>query len=467
MSWLAPGAWLGLLLVGVPIAIHLLSRKPPRVMTFPTLRFLRASDLRPTRRSEISDWPLLLLRMAILALACAALAQPLFSIASKTAASEPASTIVVVDTGIWMPGLDANNAAAQDNPAITDVSSGLANSERSTSHTLFTSTANLEDAIGSAVNWLRTRPAPRHLVLQSAFPTSAVDSVSFARLPSDIKLSLEVTEPRSAASSVPQTANASLATGADNQETWARDTIHWLTDLDEQSANAVVRAVYESGGAVVEVHSAGNTTDSIIRNSNGSWLLSARDVSVPGHTADSSSSGNSSESQHVVSRLVWVGRAQEPRALTAQEWIGPAARSTEPQNNVQLLTPLLFDAAGNTAVEGLVLNGQPVLISRLPERPTLLTALLLAFSDNPYAHAVRRLDGIDSTRVDAATLKQWETLPAGSALGAGLTDNLHSGVTQARWLWLAVLILLGVEWKMRRHSPGTKASSATTGSTEA
>ena len=465
MSWLAPGAWLGLLLVGVPIAIHLLSRKPPRVMTFPTLRFLRASDLRPTRRSEISDWPLLLLRMAILTLACAALAQPLFTFADKTLASESASTIVVVDTGLWMPGVDANNAAVPGNPAITDASDSPANSERSTSHTLFTSTTNLENAIGSAVNWLRTRPAPRHLVLRSAFPTSAVDSVSFARLPSDIKLSLEATEPRSAAAFGSQTVNTSPAPRANDQEAWARDTIHWLTGLDEQSANDVVRAVYAGGGAVVKVHIAGNNTDSIIRSSKGSWLLSTRDVNVPGYAADGSGSG--SESQHVISRLVSVGTAPEPRALTAQEWIGPAAGSTEPQNKGQSLIPLLFDAAGNTAVEGLVLNGDPVLISRLPERPTLLTALLLAFSDNSYAHAVRRLDGIDSTRADTATLRQWETLPAGPAIGVGLTDNLHSGATQARWLWLAVLILLGLEWRMRQRSPDIKASSATSGSTRA
>src|ERR1043166_6684007 len=77
MIWLNPWAWAGLVALALPIAIHLLGRGHARVHKFPTLRFLEASRLLPTRRTRVRDLLLLAVRIGILAAAVAALAQPL------------------------------------------------------------------------------------------------------------------------------------------------------------------------------------------------------------------------------------------------------------------------------------------------------------------------------------------------------------------------------------------------------
>src|SRR3954469_4516421 len=83
-----PLVLLGLLAVGVPVLIHLLSRHPAAVLRFPTLRFLPASRLMPTRRTRIDDLLLLLVRSLVIAFAALALARPYFQTASRRAMSE-------------------------------------------------------------------------------------------------------------------------------------------------------------------------------------------------------------------------------------------------------------------------------------------------------------------------------------------------------------------------------------------
>lgn len=74
--WLSPLAWLGLAALVLPLLIHLLTRHQTRLVPFPTLRFLRATRLAALRRRALHDWPLLLVRMAIIAAGVAALAGP-------------------------------------------------------------------------------------------------------------------------------------------------------------------------------------------------------------------------------------------------------------------------------------------------------------------------------------------------------------------------------------------------------
>ncbi len=76
MPFLYPIYLLGTLFAGIPIIIHLTHRRRAPKVLFPTLRFLRASKERTSRRQRIQDLLLLMLRVLLFVLLALALAQP-------------------------------------------------------------------------------------------------------------------------------------------------------------------------------------------------------------------------------------------------------------------------------------------------------------------------------------------------------------------------------------------------------
>jgi hypothetical protein len=80
--WLNPAAWIGLLALAGPIAIHILVQRKAERLPFPSLRFLQQGRLASIRRHVLEDVLLLAIRVAIVVAAVAALAGPL--IVSRT-----------------------------------------------------------------------------------------------------------------------------------------------------------------------------------------------------------------------------------------------------------------------------------------------------------------------------------------------------------------------------------------------
>src|SRR5580765_3925255 len=78
MSFLTPLFLLGLAGLAVPVIIHLIQRERKNVVQFPSLMFLQRIPYQSVQRRRIRNWPLLLLRLAALALIVAAFARPFF-----------------------------------------------------------------------------------------------------------------------------------------------------------------------------------------------------------------------------------------------------------------------------------------------------------------------------------------------------------------------------------------------------
>jgi hypothetical protein len=89
----------GLVLIGLPVLIHLIMRQRPRQLSFPAFRFLRQQHRINQRKLRLQHLLLLLLRMALIAALCLALARPRLRSASLAlGAEQPIAAVLVVDT---------------------------------------------------------------------------------------------------------------------------------------------------------------------------------------------------------------------------------------------------------------------------------------------------------------------------------------------------------------------------------
>ena len=118
MVWLVPGAFAALLLLGGPIAVHLLARRNARRLTFPATHFIRATQAAAVTLRRPSDIGLLLLRLAIVAIAVLAAAGPLVLTPWRTATwNARVSRAVVLDTSRSMVSADVPGRLADQEAA--------------------------------------------------------------------------------------------------------------------------------------------------------------------------------------------------------------------------------------------------------------------------------------------------------------------------------------------------------------
>src|SRR5215210_3451721 len=96
MSFLTPLFLLGLAGLAVPVIIHLIQRERKNVVQFPSLMFLQRIPYQSVRRRRIRNWPLLLLRLAALALIVAAFGRPFLRRPALAAAAAGGAREVVV-----------------------------------------------------------------------------------------------------------------------------------------------------------------------------------------------------------------------------------------------------------------------------------------------------------------------------------------------------------------------------------
>ena len=101
MPFLYPIYLLGTIFAGIPIIIHMIHRRRAPKVLFPTLRFLRASNERTSRRQRIQDLFLLLLRVLLFILLALALAQPFLG-SSRWGFGQRIHAVIVLDNSYSM-----------------------------------------------------------------------------------------------------------------------------------------------------------------------------------------------------------------------------------------------------------------------------------------------------------------------------------------------------------------------------
>lgn len=181
IAWLQASALWALPLAALPLVIHLLRRRQAERVVFPSVRFVPSSQAASVRLRAPSDHALLVLRtLAVLAVVIAA-AQPLWVTAARRDAWDARiARAVVVDTSASMragsAADEARDAAARESQA--------AFVERFES-------AALRDAIRRASAWLSdAAPARREIVVLSDFQLGAFSESLLAGVPADTGIRL-------------------------------------------------------------------------------------------------------------------------------------------------------------------------------------------------------------------------------------------------------------------------------------
>jgi len=104
MAFLAPLFFVALATAAIPILIHLTQRERKQIIEFPSLMFLQRIPYQSVRRRRIRDWPLLMMRLAALALIVLAFSRPFLKRSPVVLASSmgPREVVVLLDRSYSM-----------------------------------------------------------------------------------------------------------------------------------------------------------------------------------------------------------------------------------------------------------------------------------------------------------------------------------------------------------------------------
>jgi hypothetical protein len=100
-----PALWIGAIALGIPVLIHLLTRRTPKDMVFPTLKFIRMAKANQSNIHKLRHLLLLLLRTALFLFILLAFLKPIITESSDLTSQNPdagISAIVLVDASASM-----------------------------------------------------------------------------------------------------------------------------------------------------------------------------------------------------------------------------------------------------------------------------------------------------------------------------------------------------------------------------
>jgi hypothetical protein len=409
MIWLAPLAWLGLAAVAVPIAVHLIGRRRPTLLPFPTLRFLPETRLAVRPRRRIQDPGLLALRVAIVVAAAAALAGPLLLSGHRGGTPRPVTRAIVVDASASMsrPTPDGRSAAVEARARAQRLAAESPQSR-------VIDAARLEGGLDDAIGWLELQGGRREIVLISDFQAGGLDASDVGRVPAEYGVRIE---------RVPVAPRGRVEAGAVRLD---EATLDVTLDLDAAATAVSWTRRAADAPPPIEIDAAGPPPAA-------SWAAIQRAAAAGGIPAGAPA------------RKIIVTTAPPPESPS------PPA-------------PWMFDVL---AASHRVLNDDDRSRVRfaMPSASTLVTSMDPSTDALTAARLVRALAdaAVERTQLpelEPATLadsdtQSWTREPGTTAGARPGTDE-----SDARWLWAVVLILLGVETLVRRRGSPAEPSAA-------
>jgi hypothetical protein len=424
MAWLNPAALWALALVAGPIVVHLLRRRRAPRVQFPSLRFIRPSPATSVRLRPPADWLLLLLRCATVALASCAIAQPLLLTPSRLAAwNARFARAAVVDTSESMRAVGAAGASAE--AELQDASAGSR-----------IDTPDLADGLARAVAWLeKAPPARQEIVLVSDFQAGSLDAADLNVVPSYVGLKLV------ALGSLPSNR---LVEGAESLGAPG----HPARRIESELSTSNTRAIFTSTN---QVRSPGLR---IVAGENRT-----ADVETMHRALAEAGSAAPSSEQPLVVRFAGANAVrgvqdgdwkpwmlQTILRLGADDALLRVARTItmEPPSGVDGGIVVLRGGRGQALVQASAHRGDLVLDTSADVSTYFAAALVRAVLSARHGSLAKPEDEV--RQIDRGALSAWARpavdVPSGAWRRAETSD--------ARWCWLAVLMLLALEQWVRR-----------------
>jgi hypothetical protein len=487
VSWLQPVAWIGIVALALPVLIHLLGLGRARRLPFPTLRFLQATRLLPTRRTKLHDPWLLLVRALIVLCAVAALAQPFWHTGARRAAyGSSLARVIVLDTSrsarlaAARSGWSADSARTLATQLLNDANAAI-----------LLETTQPDATLAGAIEWLQMQAQRQELVVVSDFQRGTLDQTHWSAIPPAMGVRLVRIGAGAASSTASSATTMALgfvrsaigendltvraAFGRDDEQlrtsaTWTRaglrgngtapageTRVTLLSSTDDSAlADALIKTaaplsvrlvdsaapdpgVGDQRGVPREIvvvtpsHAARASLRDSVAEVTAVWMMDVlAQVSRSTLLAEAASRavlGDTIAPSSTDVALIPVARTDSGRVI-----VSAAAHSSDGAERLLLFTHVAIDDASTAA---LLVAAQQAVDATLHATSAELTDANVAESE--------------VLAIPDSVLATWQRDPSSDGQ-AVLSDRAAplEGPSDARWVWLAVLLLLGLETVLRR-----------------
>jgi Aerotolerance regulator N-terminal len=436
IGWLNPAALAGLALAAAPVIVHLLRTHRAERIPFPSLRFVRETRTAAIRLRTPSDWILLFVRVAIVAVAVLAVAQPIvLTTARRHAWDARIARAVVLDGSPSVQG-DPRTAGAAAEAAQAELSaSAIAKRFEGSS---------LRDSIARAAAWVSVMPPARmEIVVISDFQAATLQADDVGTVPAAIGLRF-------------------VRVGDDMNERKARG----LTLVGGDNVKARVQALQLSGPSSSVVVTAddskmeGLQIEAVGERAAGGLLRAVATAGAPAPSAREplvvQFAGGRERSSNTLKSIgagspgwmvATVLRLRDDRSLAAVARATSAADTNRPSEG---LTIVATDRSGQPLVQAASLGSGLLLQVAAPAdsfaAAVVLRAALMA-RHGPVAQPELEVARIDSARLDA-----WTRAPGPLQPDAWRRADR----SDARWFWAVALLLVALEHAIRRSAPAAE-----------